>query len=446
MLRRGNIAVDGWVLLFTLVVSLAAGLLFGILPALRAGKVRVQPGLAGFRGGGRERTLVRSGLIVGEIALALMLVMGAGLMVESLLRLSWKDVGFARENLLTLQTSLPVARFRDAGYRTAMERQIVSGLESVPGVRSVAISDFRPLGSYMFSSFRKNATDGRHSVGLRAVTASYFETMSIPLRRGRLFSTQDEQGSAQVAILNEEALRQYWPDQEPVGRSILVPGSFGKPEVEREIVGVVGDTVGMVLARKPGPEIYVLQSQDVSASVMEIAVRVEPGIPQTAVIPAIRTELASIDRSFAVDVVQTMQAVIDQQLAQPRFMTLLLGAFGGLALLLTVSGVVGVVAYLVRARTYEFGVRMALGATRLDVLGLILSYGGRLAIVGVVLGVAGALGLTRLLTSFLYEVKPTDAPVLSTAAILLVAAVLAACYASGRKAMGIDPAQALRHD
>jgi putative ABC transport system permease protein len=445
MLRHDNIAVDGWVLLFTLVVSLAAGLLFGILPALRAGKVQLQPGLAGFHGP-RERTVIRSGLIVAEIALALILVMGAGLMIESLLRLAWKDVGFARENLLTLETGLPVPQYDDAQYRTAVERKIVTGLESLPGVRSAAITDLRPLGSYMYSSFRKAAGDEQLHAGLRGVTAGYFETMGIPLLRGRLFSPRDEQGSAQVALISEEAARQYWPGQEPVGKLILVQRSSDRVDVAREIVGVVGNTARMALAQKPGPEIYIPQSQGVSTSAMEIAIRIHPGVPQAAVIPAIRTELAAIDRTFAVEVVQTMQSVIDQQLAQPRFLTMLLGVFGALALLLTVSGVVGVVAYLVRARTYEFGVRMAMGATRANILGLILGYGGRLAMIGVGLGTAGALGLTRLLTSFLYEVKPTDAPLLSATAILLFAAVLAACYASGRKAMGIDPAQSLRHD
>jgi putative ABC transport system permease protein len=212
------------------------------------------------------------------------------------------------------------------------------------------------------------------------------------------------------------------------------------------VVGVVADTVGMELARKPGPILFVPHSQQSSGSGIEIVVRMEPGISPASLAPALRTELAAIDPTMVVPDVTTMQSVIDKQLATPKFLTVVLGIFATLALLLSITGILGVVAYLVRARSYEFGVRMALGASPAKILRLILSYGGRLAAIGIAIGLAGAMALSRLLAFFLTDVQPRDPATMATVPLVVLATVLAACYIPARRAMRIDPVQSLRHD
>jgi hypothetical protein len=270
--------------------------------------------------------------------------------------------------------------------------------------------------------------------------------MGIPLRAGRRFVDQDRPGAEDVAIVNEIAAKTYWPGENPIGKSVTFTKSFGKPEAARTVVGVVGDTVGLQLTRKAGPAIFVPHSQQLSASGLDIVVRVAPGISAASLAPAVRTELAAIDPTMVVPEVTTMKSVIGKQLAQPRFLTVVLGIFASLALLLSITGILGVVTYLVRARSYEFGVRMALGATPAEILRLILSYGGRLAVIGITIGLAGALALTRLLASFLNDVQPRDPATMATVPLVVLATVLAACYIPARRAMRIDPVQSLRHD
>jgi putative ABC transport system permease protein len=439
-LRRDTVAVNGKVLLVTLLISLATGLLFGLLPAFRASKlaskIKIQPG---------DRTLWRSALIVTEIALTLILVTGAGLMINSLVRLLSKDLGFDRRDLLVVQTTLPWNRYKTPAERMPVEQTVLERLRSLPGVGRDAIVDNSPLTNGNAIHFRRNPAaspqDLPEQTGSQSITPQYFSVMGIPLLSGRAFTSQDDSRAPHVVIVNQTAAHKYWPGQDPVGKTIWVPE--GKNEVAYQIVGVAANTVGMQLNGPAQPSLYFSQAQQSGMATVDIVLRLFNTAP---LIPAIRAELAAIDSSLVVESASPIQSFIDAQLAQPRFLTLVLGIFAALALGLTVTGILGVINYLVRARTYEFGVRMALGARPRDVLALICGYGGRLAVAGIVLGIAGSLALTRLLATYLYGVKPADPATLAAVAVLVLLSAMLACYAPARRAMHIDPAQALRHD
>ncbi len=444
--RADAVSVDLRVLGFTLGVSVLACILFGLLPAMRAARSGPRPDLLSVRSRPMGRGFARSALVVSQVALALMLAIAAGLMTKSFVQLVWKDLGFNRQDLLTLQTGLPIDVYKDSARRIPLEREITSRLGSLPGVRYVGISDFRPLGPGMMRvAARTNSDEARKSASLMGVTPSFFDAMGIPVRRGRRFTDQDKPGAPAVAIVSEAAARLYWPGRDPIGQSLLIPAGRD-PESAYSVVGVAGDAVGMRITDKPRAAIYVPHAQRMSTSALDIVVRVQPGISTDNLIPAIRAQLAFVNRALSVKDVLTMQSVISSELAQARFLTAVLGTFAALALALTLTGMAGVVAYLVSTRTFEFGVRLTFGATGRSILALILGYGGRLALIGIGLGLAGAWGLGRLLTSYLYEVKPGDAVIMASVPLLVLAAVLVACYVPARRAMRIDPVQALRHN
>ena len=444
--RGDAVSVDPRVLGFTLGVSVLACILFGLLPAMRAARYESRPDLLSVRSRPMGRGFARSALVVSQVALALMLAIAAGLMTKSFVELVWKDLGFNRQNLLTLQTGLPMDVYKDTARRIPLEREITSRLGTLPGVRYVGVSDFRPLGMGMMRVNARTSSDGAPKrADLVGVTPGFFDAMGIPVRRGRRFTDQDKPGAPAVAIVSEAAARLYWPDQDPIGRPLLIPGG-GNPEAAYEVVGVVGDAVGRRLTDEPRAAIYVPHAQRMSTSALDIVVRVQPGISTDNLVPAIRAELASVNRALSVKDVLTMQSVVSSEWAQARFLTALLGTFAALALALTLTGMAGVVAYLVSTRTFEFGVRLTFGATGRSILALILGYGGRLALIGIGLGLAGAWGLGRLLRSFLYEVTPGDAVIMVSVPLLVLAAVLVACYVPARRAMRIDPVQALRHN
>jgi putative ABC transport system permease protein len=444
--RGDSVAVDGRAVLFTLAISALASVLAGLWPAVHNSRVDLRAG-SGVQRQGMGRSRARGLLIVTEIALALVLVTGAGLMVRSFLNLLWKDVGFSRENLLVFETTLPPAYSRDE-LRGPMEQNIVQRLRALPGVNAVGLANYRPLvpGSFMPILARGSEGGDAQRAVLASVSPGFFAAMQVPLRAGREFTDGDTSGSEPVVVVNELAARTQWGGEDPLGRTLLFPAQFGGPPVPHRVIGVVSNVVGAQLRDQTQPTVYASRLQRPAGGPIGVNVRLAPGIPVVDAIGSIRAELASIHPNLVAARVQTMESVMGAQLAEPRFLTLVLGVFAALALAMTVAGVGGVVAYLVRARTYEFAVRMALGAAPGRVLRGILAYGGKLAAIGLVVGFAGAAAIGRVLAAALYGVQPRDPLTLAAAPALLLAAVLAACFLPARRAMRIEPAQALRND
>jgi predicted permease len=449
MLRRDLVAVDLRALTFTLAVSVVAGLLFGLLPAWRASRADVRPVLAGTRGGGRERARLRGALIVGEIALALTLVTGAGLTIQSLSRLIAPErLGFDTTNALTLRPVSPLVA--DVAARARLLEQIETRLGALPGVQSVGVSDTRPLGtSFSYGGFLKPGSDEFLGALQAGVSTGYFDALGIGIANGRAFLPGDRAGAAPVALVSATAAARYWPGESPIGQVVLVPDlAGGGAPVAHELVGVVRNVASAPAARneEAEPVLYVPYAQTASSTFLEIVLRVAPGLPAAALIAPARAELAAIDRTLSVIEAPTLAEELAFDTAQPRFIAIVLGAFAALALVLTMVGVGGVVAYLVRARAYELGVRLALGATRAEVMRLVMGYGLKLALVGVVLGTAVSVAVTRVLEAYLFQVEPLDAVTMAVAPVVLFLVVLAACWAPSRRILRIDPAAALRHE
>jgi predicted permease len=452
ILRRGEIAIDLRVLAFTFAVSLLAGVAFGLIPAWRGSRAGLSPAARG--SGGRNRTGLRNSLVVAEIALGLVLVTGAALTINSFVRLLRVDPGFDPRRLLSIETHLPREEYRSDAARLAVTETLLARVKLLPGVAHAGITDFRPLGNSMDTSMRKRMAGAQPlAVNLETIAGDYFAAMGTRLLRGRAFTEHDNGGAPAVAIINEAAARRYWPGEDPLGQQVL----FGRAqrgearaigevtEGVREIVGVVADVRRMGLDRAAEPAMYVPQWQEPSTR-LEIVLRMRPGVSAADLARAVRTELAAAGRTLVVSEVTTMEEVVSQRLSQPRFLTSLLGIFGLVALALVITGVYGVTAYTVRVRTYEIGIRMALGAARRDVLAALLGRGVRLAGVGIALGAVGAFAVSRALTSALYEVKPADPSTFIAAALLVAAASLLASYLPARRAARIDPMQALRHE
>jgi predicted permease len=276
------------------------------------------------------------------------------------------------------------------------------------------------------------------------VDGDYFAAIGTPVARGRNFGEQDGPSGQPVALVNQAAAARYWPGADPIGETLAL--NVGKKKTLVQIVGVVGDVRRRGLDRPPDPALYVPRPQANFADHMDLVIRPEPGVPAAPLAPAVRTRMAAVDRSFSADSVTTMEAVIDRQLARPRFSATILGIFGFLALALTVTGVYGVTAYTVRARRHEIGVRMALGADPRRLVGFVIGRGGRSIAVGLALGVLGAAAATRLLTRLLYEVKPLDLPTFVGVAGLLTAFALLASYLPARRAAKVDPMESVRCD
>jgi putative ABC transport system permease protein len=442
--RGDGIGVDLRVLLFTAALSLITALLFGVGPALYATRSHAGSALkeGGRTGEGRIHGRAQQWLIVSEIALTLMLLVGAGLLAKSFWRLESTDPGFRADHVLTLQTSLPISRYPEGDEIPFYER-LVERLSPLPGVTKVGAVNILPLsGNYSCDSFE---IEGRPSprgeapcAEARSITPDYFAAMGIPLSHGRAFARQDTEASPGVAIIDEKMAATYWPGRDPIGTRIT------HQKIPRVIVGVVGGVRHFGLDRGVTPQMYIPHAQQPSYHTMNLVIRVSTD--PLGLLPSIRRELAAIDRDIPISGVQTMDDVVALSTTEPRFRTLLVGAFAALAVLLAVVGVAGVISYAVGRRTQEIGVRVALGASRQQVVSLLLAQGMRPAAIGVALGLLGALALTRLLTGLLYGVSALDVPVFVAAAVALMLAALVATYVPARRATGIDPMIALRAD
>jgi putative ABC transport system permease protein len=432
------------VLGFTFGVSLLTGVVFGLMPALEAARFDPNEALKetgrGNTGGARSRR-ARAALVVSEIALALVLLVGAGLMIRSFTRLQAVDPGFDPKNLLTMRVEVPPTKYKEDGQFVNFFRHATEQLASLPGVRSVAVVNYLPIGGGLGSN-TDFTIEGRPApaagdapdTDVRVVDENYFRTMGIPVVSGRTFTTQEGTEDRHTIIINDSFARKYFPGESPIGKRITVD-MMDNPQ-PNEIVGVVGDARYARLDDEHHPMVYWTHPQ-LTYPAMSFVVRTE-GDPLSLAEPA-RRQIQAIDGDQPVADVRTMESWIGESVSRARFGTLLLGVFASVALLLAAVGIYGVMAYTVTQRQHEIGIRMALGAQRRDVLRLVARQGMTLALAGVCLGLLGAFALTRVMASLLYGVSATDPATFAGIALLLTAVALLACLAPARRATRVDP-------
>ena len=435
------------VLAFTLGLSLLSGIVFGLAPALQVSNPNLNDSLkeGSRQTSGRSHGL-RSSLVVFEIALSLVLLVGAGLAVRTFLALLKTDPGFNPDNLLTLNLVLPSAKYTDEPKRAAFYEDLLQRVKSTPGVESAAAVNFLPLGgsnssdAYLIEGVPE-PPPGQENLGrYRVCTPDYFQTMGIRLVKGRSFTEQDKAESPRVVIVNEAFARKHWPNQDAVGKRIKFYWPEKAPWIE--IVGVIQD-VKHELNVPVTPEYYLPYAQDVWSSMVVVArTKVDPA----SLAGALRQQVWAIDKDQAVFDVHTMQEVRSISVGMYSSGSVMLGIFAGVALLLASMGIYGVMAFAVSQRTQEIGIRMALGARRVDVLKLVFSHGMKLALFGIVIGLLGSWGLTRFMKGLLFGVEPTDLLTFSLVSLCLLLSAFLACYLPARRATKVDPLDALRYE
>ena len=446
--RLSEIGVDLSVFGLTLAIAVFAGLLFGLFPALQTSRPNLNDTLkdSGQRGSqfsGRNRA--GSLFIVSEIALSFILLAGAGLLIKSFLHLREINPGFNPDNVLAMRLTLTPGKYKQGEPRAQIYKQLVDQVKSTPGVKSAAVVLSLPLGGDTFGVGRGLIREGRpmtpeeqtNALYLPA-TPDYFQTLQIPLKSGRTFTDQDTLESTKVVIVNETMARHLWPGESPIGRRFTI---WRDEKFPREVVGVVGDTK-QSLDREASDQMYVPYAQDPTWGSLSLVVRTN-GEP-TALAGSVRDAIRVVDKGIPNYNLKTMHDVVSNSAAPRRVPMLLLSAFAGVAMLLAMLGIYGVTSYYVTQRTHEIGVRMALGAQVVDVLRLVLSRAMVLATIGIVIGAAGAIAVTRYLRSMLFEVKPIDVVTFIAVAIVLALVVLVACLVPARRATKIDPLEALR--
>ncbi len=444
--RAAEISMDGSVLVFALAVSIATGLLFGLLPALRLSRVdlvdAVKSGGAGALGGRGQHRLM-SGLLVFQTALCVIAMVGAGLLLNTFVRLRAIDPGFRADNVVAVQLNLP----NQAPAAVAFLDRVLERVRALPGVEAAAATD-NPPPYHVLSvfDFRREGTDDQYGpqgprANTRRVTPGYFAAMAIPLLRGRGFDRRDGADSVpHAAIVSQSLARHYWPDQDPLGKVIFLRGY--RKETAAQVIGVAGDVRQSGLAREPDDQLYLSYTQaDRKPETLMIRTRSSTA----GLIPTIRSEIRAIDRNQTLTT-ETLEDLLAGDIAEQRFYMILLTGFATLALLLTAVGIGGLVAYAVSRRRQEIGLRISFGATPARLLRMFCAGNLRLVAVGVALGAAGSLGVTRFAKSLLYEVTPTDPATFAAAALVLLGAALAACVAASVRATRLDPVSVLRQD
>ncbi|HEX8163400.1 MAG TPA: ABC transporter permease [Pyrinomonadaceae bacterium] len=450
--QAGEITVDLKVLLFTLLISLLTGLVFGLAPATQATKLNLNETL---KEGGRDSAAgsrgnrIRGVLVVSEVALSLILLIGAGLLINSFLRLRNVDPGFHTDNLLTMSVSLPAQKYPDHARRSAFYTEMIRRVEALPGVRSAAITSQIPLvkqgdtGSITVEGRPDPPRGQANMVAMRIVSPHYFQTMSIRLLRGREFGDQDRADAPAVAVISEGMARRYWPGEDPTGKRIC-PGKPESPDDWVTVVGVVNDVQQFGLDAESKPQMYLTYQQSgyFSPRHLVVGTNVEP----TSLASAVRGAVWGIDPDQPVSNISTMEEVLSESIARQRFSTLLLGVFGVVALVLAAVGIYGVMSYSVSQRTHEIGIRMALGAQTGDVLKLAVGQGLKLVMIGVGVGLAASVVLTRVMSSLLFGISSTDPATFAVISLVLVGAGVLASYIPARRATKVDPMIALRYE
>jgi putative ABC transport system permease protein len=452
--RLDEIRLDAGVLAFTLLVSLATGLLFGLLPALQVSRVRLGEALQhATRGAGGvpPGQRLRSALVVAEVALAVVLVAGGALMLKGFLRLQGSSLGFDPKGLMTARVLLPEYRYGDPTKRLAFLEQSVARISALTGVEAVGVTPFLPLSGW--SSGRTFRIEGQTppapgqepEAELRVVNEDYFRAMRIPLVRGRAFAESDREGATRVALVNETMARRFFAGEDPLGRRVFLQFRGDDPPEDprhwREIVGVVADVRHYGLTQPAVPEIYLAWRQD---PVELIGFAVRTAADPMSLVKGVRDAVWAVDKDQPVTMAMSYEQLASDSITLQRASARLVSFFAGVALLLAALGIYGVMAYAVARRTHEIGVRMAMGARERDVIGLVLGQGLRLAGIGVVLGLAASLALTRVLGSLLHGVSTSDPASFAGVLVLVAAAALLACYLPARRATRVDPMVALR--
>ncbi len=449
--RLAEMTVDGRVLLVSAVVSLLVGVLFSV-PALWGGVAR--PTATGLREGGRTTVgttagRFRGGLVIAQVALALVLLFGAGLLVRSLQRLAAVDPGFDPRHLVSAQVNLPTPSYPDDARQDALYRQLLEGLRATPGIDAAGLATFVPfMGAGAATSFtvvgRPRPPAGEEPVAdIRVVDPGYFDVMKIPLRRGRAATTADGAGAPPVVVINETMARQLWPDTDPIGQRVQV--SWWDEQAMPEVIGVVGDVRRTSLDEALRPMIYYPMGQSPTGGSMMLVVRTR-GDATAATTAAIRGTLRELDPTLPLSDVATMYTRLASSMTDRRYPMLLLGLFAGLALTLAAIGLYGVLSFAVGERTKELGVRMALGARPADVVGMVVRGGLSLTLVGLGLGTVAAAAVSRVLGHLLYQVPATDVVTFGAVAALLLVVAGVACLVPARRAARTDPIIALRSD
>ena len=449
--RLAEINLDWKVLTFSMFASVLTGILFGLAPALQISNTDVQDSLKetgrGSAGSLRQNRL-RKLLIVGEVALSVVLLVGAGLLFRSFIQLQSVNPGFNSQQVLTLRLSPAGSRYsRDADY-ISFYNEVMQRVSSLPGVVSVGMINTLPLQKGPTRGFQIEGhgpltPDKWPSGNYRSVSPDYFQAMNVPIVMGRPFNERDAEGAPLVMIINEALARRDFQNENPVGRRISLGQDAERRPLWWEIVGVARDVRSIEIRDEPAPEFYLSANQDTFTN-MSLVVR--SSIEPTSIAASVRRVTADVDKAAAVSEVSTMDHLVERAVTQPRFNLFLLGLFSVIALLLSAAGIYGVTAYSVTQRTHEFGIRLALGAQVGDVLRMILKQGMLLILVGIAVGLLGAFALTRLLRTLLYGVSVTDPLTFAAISLLLGLVALLACYIPARRATKVDPLIALRYE
>jgi putative ABC transport system permease protein len=447
-----RIAVSGDALVFTAVVSLATAMLIGLIPALVASRADPQQALkdsgrSTTGSGGRQR--LRSALVVGEVALALVLLVGTGLMVRSFIGLMRTNQGYRVEQALTMELTLPSARYTTDAQRATFYTTLVDRVRELPGVRAAGVASALPPAWNDHSTRfilegepKPQRGDPAHQERMRVVSDGYFQTMELPLRRGRAFTRHDDAGSPSVAVVSEALARKYWPNEDPVGKRISY---VADAMYTTTVVGVVGDARhNPNIGRAPlTPVVYVPLAQ-IPWSTMTLVVRTAGDA--TAAAADVQRAIGAIDPALAAGDVMTLERMLSSGLSPQRITAGMLSVFAGVAVLLAVIGIYGVMSYSVTQRTHEIGIRMALGAQRRDVVRRVLRHGLLLTLLGIAIGSLGSLGMTRGLATLLHDVSPTDPLTFVGVVVILAGVALLGSWLPARRAASVDPVVALRSD
>jgi putative ABC transport system permease protein len=449
--RAAEVRIDGAVLIFTALVSIGTGLLFGLAPAFSSGQ---NTGEALKQGSGRTtaspgRRRLRAGLVVAQVAVSFMLLIGAGLMIRSFARLQQAPTGFNPDHLLTMRLSPNFSRYTTGPQLNTLRDAILRQTQAIAGVESTALTSnfpFNPRGvangpgatSFEIEGWPVSKGELAPLVDTTVVSSDYFRTIRQPLLQGRAFTDHDDANALRVGLINQTMARHRWPSEDPIGKRV----TFDHGQHWITIAGVIGDAKEYGLDRPMGDEIYVPLTQSGFAGNLVVRTAADP----MALLPRVRGALHDIDAQLAVDQVSTVQRLQQESMAAPRVVTILLGVFAGLALVISACGIAAVMALSVRQRTQELGIRMALGAAPQSVVRMVVGQGLILAVAGTVAGIGGAIALTRLLKTLLYETSPTDISTFIAVTVLFLAIAAIACFIPARQVTEIDPLIALRQE